>query len=363
MKCLLVTHVDPVIHGQSLMANLLVRSSETWEEVEISTLNTVYAEHRDGLGSFQIKKLFKLGRYTISTVSRAKHEKMDVIIFTPSFLTGSFCKDVLMMLTTSLLTKSKIVGWVHMAPERLEANWKGRIVRKLGASTLKKIDHWVGCAPKLMQTWPSFMPSTRIPISNGIEDPTSREELEQYRIERKKIRVVYLSAMERAKGWEELFEAAERICRQNENVHFEFYGGVGVNSTKEELQSKFESSHYSQQILWRGSAYAEDKHEAFLGADLFVLPSHTEQFPIVVLEAMAYALPVVATDVGAISDALTNQPLVEVGNVDALELAVKHQIDNLAEAREQGWMNRGLYEERFSAKAFASNWQKLLLSL
>ena len=46
----------------------------------------------------------------------------------------------------------------------------------------------------------------------------------------------------------------------------------------------------------------ETKVETFLNADIFVLPSYSEGFPVVVLEAMAGKLPIVTTPVGALPE-------------------------------------------------------------
>lgn len=58
--------------------------------------------------------------------------------------------------------------------------------------------------------------------------------------------------------------------------------------------------------------------------DLFVLPSHTEGFPNVVVEAMALGRPILATSVGAIPEMLDGGAgvLVESKNVDALAMTL-----------------------------------------
>lgn len=69
----------------------------------------------------------------------------------------------------------------------------------------------------------------------------------------------------------------------------------------------------------------------FAAADLYVLPSLSEGFPIVLLEAMAAKLPIVATDVGDCKKLVEKANcglIVQSGNVEALAQAIKTMIAN-----------------------------------
>lgn len=88
--------------------------------------------------------------------------------------------------------------------------------------------------------------------------------------------------------------------------------------------------------------YGQQKIERFKRANLFVLPSLSEGLPLVLLEAMAAKLPVVATkvgDVAAIVKGGINGYLVDPGNTSALESAIRMARENkrLSEMGENGY--------------------------
>jgi glycosyltransferase involved in cell wall biosynthesis len=82
-----------------------------------------------------------------------------------------------------------------------------------------------------------------------------------------------------------------------------------------------------------------DLRERLEGADVFVLPSDGENLPIAILEAMAAALPVVATRVGGVSELVVDGEtgvLVEPGDVDSMVTAISRLLEDQALRRRYG---------------------------
>jgi glycosyltransferase involved in cell wall biosynthesis len=116
----------------------------------------------------------------------------------------------------------------------------------------------------------------------------------------------------------------------------------------------------AERVTFAGTA--EDTAEVYGGMDVFALSSRTEQMPLVVLEAMACGLPVVATDVGDVREMVAepNRELV-VGRDDVagMAAALDRLVGDGALRAELGAANRRRCEEQFEAGACLGRYAEL----
>jgi glycosyltransferase involved in cell wall biosynthesis len=90
----------------------------------------------------------------------------------------------------------------------------------------------------------------------------------------------------------------------------------------------------------------------FAAADVFVFPTMADCFPWVVIEAMAAGLPVIATKVGAIAEAVQDGKtgiLLRAGDVANLRESLAWIAEHPAERSRMGELGRIVAEERFDA--------------
>ena len=96
--------------------------------------------------------------------------------------------------------------------------------------------------------------------------------------------------------------------------------------------------------------YVADPAPVLAGAQLFVLSSRSEAFPRSVLEALRAGLPVVASAVGGIGEAVTegaNGLLVPAGNPEPLAAALQRLLADAPLRESMGAAARAVYERRF----------------
>lgn len=112
-------------------------------------------------------------------------------------------------------------------------------------------------------------------------------------------KVLFCSNMKKEKGPYELLDAISIVLDKYPDTNFIF---IGEGKELEKLKNLSKEKHIEKNVEFRGYLTGSDKFRAFGEAHIFILPSYSEGFPTVVLEAMASGLPLVVTPVGRLDE-------------------------------------------------------------
>lgn len=140
--------------------------------------------------------------------------------------------------------------------------------------------------------------------------------------------VLQVGAMARDKGTITTVQAMQQLWQSGEQAELVLIGAPLSHFT-EYLQELPESGRARIHVL----PYASDaeKRDAYAAAHVFVMPSRTDSFGIVFLEAWVNQLPVIGADAGGIPDVITHNHdglLVEFDNTTALATAITLLLHN-----------------------------------
>ncbi|BCU76894.1 glycosyltransferase family 4 protein [Luteolibacter sp. LG18] len=357
---LLLAQVEPPIHGQAIMASLLAREAARWEDCRFTVVNAAYATDRAGLGGFSFGKVLRWFGYLVRVTKEIVFQGVDTVVMTHAFFKGPFLKDSAFVWLVKGLLRKRLFAWVHMDPSRLGFGSLPGWLARHAEATLQLPDRWVACSPALTYGWPREIPADKATaVCNGIPDPAG----DKLATPADSKRVVFLSAMTEEKGWRELFEVGRRLCAESVDLEIAFYGGAGAGETEESLQRFFVNGPFPDRMTWYGATWGEDKAAALRAGAVFCLPSWTEAFPLAVLDAMAFGLPVIATRVGGVADAVVPGNggwLVPARDEAALEAALREALGSSAQRRTMGEFNRARFLENFSVEAFGRAWHRLI---
>jgi glycosyltransferase involved in cell wall biosynthesis len=156
------------------------------------------------------------------------------------------------------------------------------------------------------------------------------------------------------KGYHLLIKAFAKVFKGDLAVQLEI-GGDGPQKT--ELENLCTQLGLERQVAFLGALSQEEVRSALWRANAFVLPSFQETFGVVLIEAMATGLPVIASKCGGPDEIvnLENGYLFDVGDVDALAEALQE----LKSKRYSRQSIRAQTVSRYSRKSIASILSKI----
>ncbi len=186
-------------------------------------------------------------------------------------------------------------------------------------------------------------------IPNGVvlpEAASKSPKSEGQKSEEKKM-ALFLSRLHPKKGLPMLLEAWAKLRPEDWGLRIV---GPDEGGHRAELERQVNLLGLEGEVVFEGALTGEAKEVAYREVDLFVLPTHSENFGIAVAEAMAHGLPVITTH-GAPWKLLEEQgcgwwvPVSVEGIAAALEDALSRPPEELAAMGARG---RRVVEERFS---------------
>jgi len=128
-----------------------------------------------------------------------------------------------------------------------------------------------------------------IPFGHHVPEQISHEE------ETQTLRLLFLGRLHPKKGIENLLDACALLKPQLDRPWSLTIAGGGDLRYVNSLQALIESLGLGPQVTMVGAVLGETKDALFSQADVVVVPSYTENFSVVMAEALAHAIPVIAS--------------------------------------------------------------------
>ncbi|MGH8686978.1 MAG: glycosyltransferase family 4 protein [Burkholderiales bacterium] len=114
--------------------------------------------------------------------------------------------------------------------------------------------------------------------------------------------VLFVGRLSAPKGIYDLFDSVPRVIARHPEAKFVLVGVAESETAEPALRAEAARRGIARHIAFLGSLEGVAKAAAFASSQMIVVPSWTEGFPLVIPEAMAAGLPVIASAVGAIPD-------------------------------------------------------------
>ena len=179
----------------------------------------------------------------------------------------------------------------------------------------------------LSQSWKSYV-NDAFGLGDKVRvvyNPCTAEIFPQ-RYERKK-QILYAGTVNARKGYKDMIAAFALTAGEFPDWQIVFAG----NGEVEQGRALAEQLGVAAQTVFLGWVSGAAKDRAFKEASVFCLPSYAEGFPMAVLDAWAYGLPVITTPVGGIPDVAqdgVNMLLFRPGDREALAAQMRRMMED-----------------------------------
>jgi len=328
MKLLVLAQTPPPLHGQSVMVQSLVEGLPA-HGVEIHHVNLALSRDAADIGRWRPGKAFAVLAACWQAVRAKSRHGCDTLYYVPApGKRGALYRDWTVMLLCRPFYKRIVLHWHAAGLGDWLATRASGFERRLSQRLLGQADLAIVLSEKLRADAEAFAPKKIAVVPNGIADPDSPA-TPRVPAGTGPFQVLFLGLCSEDKG---LFASAEAVLAANRAARApkaepkftlvaagpfaDFATGTRFNDL---------CAAHPAALRSIGPVHGEEKNRLLRESHCLCLPSRyrPEGQPLVLLEAMAWDLPVIATRWRAIPDTLpTEARLVEPGDPAALAQAL-----------------------------------------
>lgn len=320
LRLCLLSPVPPPYGGISKWTELINQTVKEIQGVEITQIDT--APHWREIDDLSlIKRIFGGGGQAV----RDYINFLSIIVTKPDVihLTTSGSLSVLQNLlisTTARIFRIPFVYHIHFG--RVPEIAKNKSLEwRLMACVIRNSSMVIAITPDTSGVIKQLIPNVKIKY---IPNPIDGAHLSQISIKEKgNNTVLYLGWILSKKGIEELVRAWAELDLEKWKL---IIAGPGKEEYKQDLIRKYRPEN----VEFIGELEHPLAMKVMADCDIFVLPSYTEGFPNVILEAMALEKPIIATSVGAIPEMLSGDCgiVIKPKNVNELKISLVRLIQD-----------------------------------
>ncbi len=389
--CFLIEDFYPIIHGASTQiikngSKLIERGARVSVITRKISPDHLSYESLDGIEVYRVPPavgLHRIGKYLMmgpALLALIRHRKeIDCIIVCDLKVLG-----ILGVFTAKIFGKTCILNAVSCGEidgsfatqfGQSTSWWRVLLVRYLTSFRNKLLsfaDGFVGVSGSITKEFlrAGFPEQSVFEIHNGIEmnkvvtvNAGERERLQIHLGFPEKRCFVYTGRLVKGKGLEYLLRVWNDLVKEFTNIHLILIGaGQGYSlSCEEELQEFILTKQLAASVSITGSIY--NVYDYLAMADFFVFPSETEGCPMSLLEALAFGLPSIATQIDGITDIVQNGEngiLVPYGDEASLFAAMKDMLNNPEKAGRLGKAGQDTISGQFSLDVIVDRYVQLI---
>jgi len=355
-RILLTLHLPPPVHGSSMMGQYIHDSKIINESFSTRYINLGTSNSVNEIGKNPLLKITRYLKILISFIYQIFKFKPDLIYLAITAQGIGFYKDLPLALIAKLFRKKIVLHYHNKGVKTRQNNFIDNNLYKLlfkGTKIILLSELLYEDVKKYVSEKDVYYCPNGIPVIASVKSDKKGNQIPE---------LLFLSNLMQSKGVFELLEALKILKNKKINFNCNFVGGEGDISSQQ-FKQKVSELNLEDLITYHGKQFGYDKYKLYNKSDVFILPTHNECFPLVILEAMMFGLPVISTNEGAIAEIIDdNETGFLVNKRDNVDLANKIQllVENPSLRKSMGEKGREKFEKKYTLFHFEQNMTEIL---
>jgi glycosyltransferase involved in cell wall biosynthesis len=367
LKVLIVGQTPPPFGGQAILIERLV--STKLADVELIHVRMAFSSSMNEIGRVRLSKIAHLLVVIVRIVYHRFSDGARILYYPPAGPDRvPMVRDVIVLLTTRWLFDKTVfhfhAGGISELYDGLP-RWLRWLYRRayFNADAAIRLSELTPEDGKLLNAKSEFV------IPNGIDDPCPDFNGATHSTATRpsaRLKILFVGILRESKGVNVLLEACGLLAARGVPFELELMGQWHSEDFANTVAAQVAELGVSSQVKFLGVLTGPEKFAAFRRADLFCFPSffNCEAFPVVLLEAMAWGLPIVSTKwrgIPSIVDDGVNGFLVDPHDAVALADQVERLARDVELRQAMGRAGRAKFVREFTHQRCASRMRSAFL--
>ena len=301
-RVLFIASFPPPVHGSAMMSQFIKKSKVINESFDCDYINLSTSHKMNEIGIFNLIKIWRLFFALLVLLWKLMTKQYDLCYLAITCHGLGFIKDAPFVLLCKLFGKKVIIHQHNKGMSSDIDRWPYRWLLPLCYKDVNVI----------LLSWSLYHDIERIvPKEKVLVCPNGIPEVKyNYQMRHNDIpHLLFLSNLIESKGVLVLLDALQRLKEKGYSTVCDFVGGETKEISVHRFVDEVNRRGLERFVVFHGPKYGHEKHLFLENADIFLFPTYyyNECFPLVLLEAMQFGLPVISTDEGGIVDVIQNE--------------------------------------------------------
>jgi glycosyltransferase involved in cell wall biosynthesis len=250
----------------------------------------------------------------------------------------------------------------HFYPRPSDERMLLGLTSRLHRKTIEKCDALITITDQVKRLYSAFFDEERIwTIPLGVDTETFKPS--KNHVERECHEILFAGYLYKLKGVEYLMRAMQMIAEERKDVKLRI---IGDGPNKHNLQKLAEALNLKTSVIFEGVVSHTRMPKYYQQSDVVCFPTLGEPFGKVIIEAMACAKPVVASNIGGSAEIIQDRKngiLVAPGRPDLLAREILSLLEDETAGKTIGASARETVVEKYSWEKIAEDYHRLYSSL